>query len=439
MRRASPSRTDWARFAPSFASARPRPLIGEIAEARRALDALAEPAAAPHGEPPLLAALHALDEVDRLPHLVALVLAETAAVLGHADASRIEPHRGFFDGLDSLMSVELRRRLRRATGLALPATVTFDHPSPRRVAMFLRDTLAHALGEVRPERDAGAPERARAPLDEPIAIVGIGLRLPGGVADTDGLFRFLEEERDAVGPIPAARWDADAAYDPDPNAPGKSYVRRAALLDRVDLFDAASASARARRSTSILSTASCWRRRGRRSRPRGSCRDRCETRRPASSSERARATTPRSAAPSRRPRRTTSWGRSRRSPRGASPSRSASKGRRSLCSSSLVALHLSCQSLRRGECDLALAAGVQVMAHAEPFVLLSRAPDGRSKTFSANADGYGRGEGAVVRSSASATRARAGIRCSRSCAGAPSTTTARRAGSRRRTGRRSRR
>nr|CAL58682.1 polyketide synthase [Sorangium cellulosum] len=397
---------DWARFAPSFASARPRPLIGEIAEARRALDALAEPAAAPHGEPPLLAALRALDEVDRLPHLVALVLAETAAVLGHADASRIEPHRGFFDlGLDSLMSVELRRRLRRATGVALPATVTFDHPSPRRVAMFLRDTLAHALGEVRPERDAGAPERARAPLDEPIAIVGIGLRLPGGVADTDGLFRFLEEERDAVGPIPAARWDADAAYDPDPNAPGKSYVRRAALLDRVDLFDAAFFGISPREAKHIdpqhrilLETA--WQALEAAGIVPGSLRDtQTGVFVGAGASDYAALRGALEEAEAYDFMGTISSfaaGRLAFTLGLQGPALSVDTA----CSSSLVALHLSCQSLRRGECDLALAAGVQVMAHAEPFVLLSRtralAPDGRSKTFSANADGYGRGEGAVV-------------------------------------------
>ncbi|HET6345425.1 MAG TPA: polyketide synthase, partial [Myxococcota bacterium] len=70
------------------------------------------------------------------------------------------------------------------------------------------------------------------------------------------------------------------------------------------------------------------------------------------------------------------------------------------CSSSLVALHLACQSLRRGECHLALAASAQVMAAPHAFVLLSRtgaiAADGRSKTFSANADGFGRGEGVIV-------------------------------------------
>src|SRR5512132_135966 len=73
---------------------------------------------------------------------------------------------------------------------------------------------------------------------EPLAIVGLGLRLPGGIHDRDTLWAFLEEGRDAVAPIPASRWNADATYDPDPDAVGKSYVRDAAMLDRVDLFDA---------------------------------------------------------------------------------------------------------------------------------------------------------------------------------------------------------
>jgi acyl transferase domain-containing protein len=131
-------------------------------------------------------------------------------------------------------------RLQRATGVTLPATVTFDHPCPHDLAAHLCDALALPLdGAGRDDVRAVASARAPSPSDEPIAIVGLGLRLPGGVGDMDALFRLLEEGRDAVGPIPKERWDADAIYDPDPEAKGKSYVRDAALIDRVDLFDAA--------------------------------------------------------------------------------------------------------------------------------------------------------------------------------------------------------
>ncbi|KYF91424.1 hypothetical protein BE20_14700 [Sorangium cellulosum] len=235
---------DWARFAPSFASVRERPFVSELPEAKRAQGALAANPARPD-ESALLTALRAQSDDDRLRHLVGLVLGETAAVLGHADASRVDAHKGFFDlGLDSLMAVELRLRLQKATGIRLPSTIMFDQPSPERVAAFLRDALARTLGE-RGDVDAALVARTRHD-GEPVAIVGLSLRLPGGTGDLAGLWDLLERGVDAVGPIPASRWDAGAAYDPDPDAKGKSYVR------------------------SIRSTASCSRPRGKPSRRRGS-------------------------------------------------------------------------------------------------------------------------------------------------------------------------
>src|SRR5262249_26062427 len=152
------------------------------------------------------------------------VLAETAAVLGHPDASHLSPHTGFVDlGLDSLMAAGLRQRLLRATGLSLPATLAFDHPSPGRVATFLYELLAPALGELpravpRAMSDEALPRASLAAADsEPVAVVGMGLHLPGGATDLDGLWRLLEQGTDAVGPVPADRWNADAHYDPDPD------------------------------------------------------------------------------------------------------------------------------------------------------------------------------------------------------------------------------
>src|SRR5262249_18401435 len=161
---------------------------------------------------------------DRFRHLVARVRTETAAVLGHADASRIEPEMGFFDsGLDSLMALELRRRLREATGVHLPATVTFDHPSPLQVAAFLHDSLAASLGEQPPHASEDrSPPRAHAPNDQPVAIVGMALRLPRGVDNPDDFWKFLEQGRDAVGPIPDSRFRTASVYDLDPEAKGKS-------------------------------------------------------------------------------------------------------------------------------------------------------------------------------------------------------------------------
>src|SRR5829696_3866138 len=77
-------------------------------------------------------------------------------------------------------------------------------------------------------------ERART---EPIAIVGAGCRLPGGVASPEAFWTLLREGRNAVAEVPRERWDVDAYYDPDPDAPGKMYTRRGGFLDGIDAFD----------------------------------------------------------------------------------------------------------------------------------------------------------------------------------------------------------
>jgi len=80
------------------------------------------------------------------------------------------------------------------------------------------------------------PAHRRAPV-EPIAIIGMACRFPGGANDLDSFWRALLEGADASSDIPIERWDADAYYDPLPNAPGKSYARRASFLKGVDIFD----------------------------------------------------------------------------------------------------------------------------------------------------------------------------------------------------------
>ncbi|MGK4008526.1 amino acid adenylation domain-containing protein [Sorangium sp. So ce1036] len=399
---------DWARLVPPFTAARARPLLDELPEARAALDERSRaPSPATNEAELLLVRLARLAERERLHHLVALVRAETAAVLGEPDASRVDPHTGFVNlGLDSLLAVELRRRLQRATGVRLPATLAFDHPSPHRVAAFLLEALAPALGQpLRAVREEGQPRVAPAPSEEPIAIVGLGLRLPGGIADLDGLWRLLEQGLDAVGPIPEGRWNAGAFYDPDPDEKGKSYVREAAFLDHIDLFDAAFFGISPREAKHIdpqhrLLLEAAWHALEGAGVVPASLRD-------------SRTGVFVGIGPSDYELlQGTSQEADAYAVMGTHSSFAAGRLAFTLglqgpalsvdtaCSSSLVALHLACQSLRRGECDLALAGGVQVMAAPDGFVLLSRAralaPDGRSKTFSAQADGYGRGEGVVV-------------------------------------------
>ncbi|WP_394846826.1 type I polyketide synthase [Pendulispora brunnea] len=390
---------DWSRFAPSFAAARPRPLLRALPEAVHALEAAGPVSGEDHA---LLAQLRGLSAAERLEHLVGLVRSETAAVLGHAEPARLDPQTGFADlGLDSLMAVELRRRLQRATRVALPATLAFDFPSPRHVAGFVLQALgldrAVQIAASAPSENAGAEHGA-------IAIVGVGLRLPGGVVDLDGFWKLLEHGVDAVSGVPEDRWNAEDVYDPDPDAKDKSYVREGAFLDRVDAFDAAFFGISPREAAHIdpqhrLLLEVSWEALEDASIVPGTLRDSrtgvfvgigpsdYELRLRRNDAEAYAVTGTHTSFAAGRLAFTLGL---------QGPALSVDTA----CSSSLVALHLACQALRRGECQLALAGGVQVMAAPEPFVLLSRtralAADGRSKTFSEAADGYGRGEGVVV-------------------------------------------
>lgn len=266
----------------------------------------------------------------------------------------------------------------------------------------LRASLVRALQEVeRLRKKIGLLEHA---AHEPIAVVGIGLRLPGGVIDLSTLWTSLENEVDAIGPIPASRWDAAGVYDANPDRPGKTYVRDAAFLDAVDGFDPTFFSISPREAISIdpqhrLLLEGAW--------------EALETAGivPASLRE-TKVGVFIGIGPS-------DYGLSIRDQIGTDSygimtHASFGAGRIAFtlgvqgpamcvdtaCSSSLVALHLACNSLRADECTLALAGGVQVMAAPDAFIQLARthalAPDGRSKTFSDHADGYGRGEGTVV-------------------------------------------
>ena len=80
-------------------------------------------------------------------------------------------------------------------------------------------------------------EARHQPLDEPIAVVGLGCRLPGGSATPDAFWQTLRGGIDTTSQFPADRGDATALYDPDPDAPGKAYTTRGAFLGRVDLFE----------------------------------------------------------------------------------------------------------------------------------------------------------------------------------------------------------
>ncbi|WP_203735637.1 type I polyketide synthase, partial [Paractinoplanes durhamensis] len=174
-------------------------------------------------------------ERDRI--LVDLIRRQVGAVLGHGDPDSIEVSLPFKDlGFDSLTSVELRNRLGAVTGLRLPATLVFDHPTPRVLARWLDSELP---GAGTPQPEAAPRVAAREVADEPIAIVGMACRYPGGVSSPEELWELLVGRQDAVVDFPADRgWDLERLFDPDPDRPGTSHTRSGAFLRGAGDFDA---------------------------------------------------------------------------------------------------------------------------------------------------------------------------------------------------------
>lgn len=165
------------------------------------------------------------------------LIARVRAFLRVDPHERVEPDSRFLElGFDSLLAVDFKLLLERELDCALRSTVVFDCPTPGSLAPVLLGELGLAPAASAPR--AGAAHAGTA-VGEPIAIVGIACRFPGGATDPESYWRLLLEGRDAIREIPSSRWKLDEWFDADRGAPGKMYVRHGGFLDDVDYFDAA--------------------------------------------------------------------------------------------------------------------------------------------------------------------------------------------------------
>ncbi len=352
------------------------------------------------GADSLLGKLIRLPADKRLDHLRELVIQHAAAVLGHGSTDVFDADRAFKDlGFDSLTAVELRNTLNEATGLNLTATLVFDHPTAGDLAAHLHESLLGELG------DAGEPEEivVSAGLDEPIAIVGMACRFPGGITTPDELWRLVESGTDGIGSFPEDRaWDMDHWL--EQVAPGGGTPQGGFVHDATD-FDAAFFGIGPNEAVMMdpqqrMLLESTW------------------------TALQGAGVDPLSLKGS-------STGvfvgvmQSDYDPgdammeqggglyRGSGALSSVVSGRvayafglegpavsvDTACSSSLVALHQAAQALRGGDCSLALVAGVSALVSPAPFAQFvdgAVARDGRCKPYSAAADGFGWGEGVGV-------------------------------------------
>ncbi|MGW8703221.1 type I polyketide synthase, partial [Streptomyces eurythermus] len=396
---------DWERFYAGFSAVRRTSFFDDVHDAHRpALSTAATndgQARDEDGGTELVRRLRPLTETEQQRELVSLVQSEVAAVLGHSSTDAVQPQRAFREiGFDSLTAVQLRNRLTATTGMRLPTTLVFDYPTTNGLAEYLRSELFGMSGA---PADLSVVRNADEE-DDPVVIVGMACRFPGGIDTPEAFWKLLEAGGDVISELPANRgWDMERLLNPDPEAKGTSATRYGGFLYDAGEFDAAFFGISPREALAMdpqqrLLLETAW--------------ELIESAGVAPDSlHRSRTGTfigsnGQFYAP-------LLWnsGGDLEGYQGVGNAGSVMSGRvayslglegpavtvDTACSSSLVALHLAVQALRRGECSLAIAGGVTVMSTPDSFVEFSRqqglSEDGRCKAFASTADGFGLAEG----------------------------------------------
>jgi malonyl CoA-acyl carrier protein transacylase len=338
---------------------------------------------------------------ERIRALTGHVAAEAALLMGFDPSDAAMLDRSLREaGLDSLMAVELKKRLERTLGLKLSTTALFNYPTIRELSAFL-------LGELKlGESPVGRVEVIAAAQDEPIAVIGMSCRFPGGADTPEKFWEILRGGVDAISVVPPERWDAEAFYSTDRDAQGKMCTRWGGFVSGADRFDAGFFGIAGREAIAMdpqhrLLMETAWEaleRAGQASKVPSSTgvfvgisgmeyssillnseqKDELAAHIPTGNSL------------------NTAAGHLSYVLGLNGPSMSVDTA----CSSSMVALHLASQALRQGECELALVGGVNLILSPESNVMLSRmhalSPTGRCKTFDESADGYVRSDGCGV-------------------------------------------
>ena len=331
-------------------------------------------------------------------------------------------------GLTSLMATELALELERILEYPCSATVAFNYPTIEKLTDHLLsegiadspatsdavsgpETAADSAAEMplgmRSVPDsAPASQSDRVELAEPIAIIGLACRFPGGAVNAEGYWRILRGGVDVITEVPSDRWNIGDFYDANPEAPGKMYSRWGGFLDSIDLFDAAYFGISPREAVALDPqqrlllevTVEALENAGQAPDPQSTSNsgvfvgimnnnDFVSVKRTSSDFSRLNAHDSTGQATS------AAAGRLSYALGFQGPSMAVDTA----CSSSLVAIHLACQSLRSKECRMAVAGGVNVILAPEITISFCKtrmlSPTGRCKTFDSRADGYVRGEG----------------------------------------------